>query len=137
MVGAVLSFITALTRRRKQVQFAYHEMHALAMLVYGISIVLFCNSFEILIYYTAFLFVFYAFSEIIFCNWLFNLSQKAVWKIVAIRAFLGLAVGFGTFAAMSFIEYTLPVFGLLFIIIGVNIILYIPVIESRQSMEIP
>jgi uncharacterized membrane protein HdeD (DUF308 family) len=38
IVGAIFAFISAFSRQRKQVQFAYHEMHALAMLVYGISL---------------------------------------------------------------------------------------------------
>jgi len=74
IVGAVFAFISALTRSRQQVAFSYHEMHALAMLVYGISILLFCNTFEKLIPFTAFLFLFYAVSELIFSIWLFNLK---------------------------------------------------------------
>lgn len=93
---SIFAFITAFSRQRKQVQFAYHEKHALAMSVYGIVVLLFCNSFERLESVTAFLFIFYAFSEIIFCNWLFNLEQKVVFKILAIRALLGLAIGIGT-----------------------------------------
>lgn len=88
--GAILAFAAAFARQRHQVQFAYHQMHALALLVYGIMLLLFCNSSEQLMEFTAFLFIFYAFSEIIFCNWLFNLAQKVVIKIIAIRALLGL-----------------------------------------------
>ncbi len=36
LAGALLAFISAFARERKQVQFAYHEMHAIAMMVYGI-----------------------------------------------------------------------------------------------------
>lgn len=137
IIVAIFAFITAFSRQKQQVQFAYHELHALGMLAYGISIMFLCNSLEKLIAFTSFLFIFYAFSEIIFCNWLFNLGQKIVYKILAIRALLGLSVGFGTIAAMHYTDYTLQVFGALFIMVGVNIILYVPVMKANQTIETP
>ncbi len=131
IVGAIFAFITAFSRQRQEVQFAYHEMHALAMLVYGISLILLCNSTEKLISFTAFLFIFYALSEIIFCNWLFNLAQKVVFKIVAIRALLGLIIGIGTVVAMNYTEFTIQIFGAMFILVGINIILYVPVMKAN------
>lgn len=131
IVGAIFAFITAFSRQRQQVQFAYHEMHALAMLVYGISLILLCNSIEKLIAFTAFLFIFYAFSEIIFCNWLFNLAQKVVFRIIAIRALLGLTIGIGTVVAMNYTEFTIQIFGAMFILVGINIILYVPVMKAN------
>ena len=131
IVGAIFAFITAFSRQRQQVQFAYHEMHALAMLAYGISLILLCNSSEKLIAFTSFLFIFYAFSEIIFCNWLFNLAQKVVFKILAIRALLGLLIGIGTVLAMNYTEFTIQIFGAMFILVGINIILYVPVMKAN------
>lgn len=131
IVGAIFAFITAFSRQRQQVQFAYHEMHALAMLVYGISLILLCNSSEKLIAFTSFLFIFYAFSEIIFCNWLFNLAQKVVFKILAIRALLGFLIGIGTVVAMNYTEFTIQIFGAMFILVGINIILYFPVMKAN------
>jgi uncharacterized membrane protein HdeD (DUF308 family) len=131
IVGAIFAFITAFSRQRQQVQFAYHEMHALAMLVYGISLILLCNSSEKLIVFTSFLFIFYAFSEIIFCNWLFNLAQKVVFKILAIRALLGFLIGIGTVVAMNYTEFTIQIFGAMFILVGINIILYFPVMKAN------
>jgi uncharacterized membrane protein HdeD (DUF308 family) len=131
IVGAIFAFITAFSRQRQEVQFAYHEMHALAMLVYGISLILLCNSTEKLISFTAFLFIFYAFSEIIFCNWLFNLAQKVVFKIVAIRALIGLIIGIGTVVAINYTEFTIQIFGAMFILVGINIILYVPVMKAN------
>jgi uncharacterized membrane protein HdeD (DUF308 family) len=131
IVGAIFAFITAFSRQRQEVQFAYHEMHALAMLVYGISLILLCNSTEKLISFTAFLFIFYALSEIIFCNWLFNLAQKVVFKIVAIRALLGLLIGIDTVVAMNYTEFTIQIFGAMFILVGINIILYVPVMKAN------
>jgi uncharacterized membrane protein HdeD (DUF308 family) len=133
-VGAVLAFITALSRQRKHVQFAYHEMHALAMFAYGVSVLLFCNTFETLTYLTTFLFIFYAFSELIFCNWLFNLRQKVIYKIVLTRLLLGLVIGVGTIVNMNFPEFTLRGFGALFIAVGINVLLYAPVMKSTEPV---
>jgi hypothetical protein len=135
-IAAFFAFSAAFTRYRKQVQFAYHEMHAVAILVYGVSILLFSHSLEILKSFTAFIFIFYTFSEIIFSNWLYNLGQKVFNKIVFIRFLLGLAIGFGTAIAMSFTDYTLEIFGVLFILVGLNIMLYIPVIKGKEASEI-
>jgi uncharacterized membrane protein HdeD (DUF308 family) len=133
--GAILAFIAALSRQRKLVQFAYHEMHALAMIVYGISILLFCNTFDKLISFTAFLLLFYTFSEIIFCNWLFNLGQKVAYKILFVRLILGLSVGIGTVVSMNLYNSTLEGFGVLFIMIGINIILYVPIMQEKEFIE--
>ena len=85
IIGALVAFYAAFTRRRNHVQFAYHEIHALAMLVYGISILAFCNTLEKFISNTSFLFIFYTFSEIAFCNWLYNLKQKAIFNRIGHR----------------------------------------------------
>ena len=37
-IGAILAFSSAYQKPKKQVQVAYHEIHAIAMLVYGIFI---------------------------------------------------------------------------------------------------
>lgn len=133
IVGAVFAFVTAFTRQRQEVQFAYHEMHALAMLVYGIALLLLCNSMEKLIAYTAFLFIFYTLSEIIFCNLLFNLAHKVVFEVVVIRTLLGLLIGIFTIVALDFKTYTIPIFGIMFILVGVNIFLYVPVMTVKKN----
>lgn len=134
-LGAVVAFIAAFTRKRSQVQFAYHEMHALAMLVYGLTVLLYCKSFDELISVSVFLFFFYAFSEIIFCNWLFNLAKKVVIRIVVVRLFLGLAVGVGTIVALNDKEYSIQLFGLLFLMVVVNIMLYVPVMKQTNEVS--
>ncbi|MBK7762281.1 MAG: hypothetical protein IPI46_02780 [Bacteroidetes bacterium] len=136
VIGAIFAFLTALTRQKRQVQFAYHEMHALSMLVYGASIMVFCNSLDMLLHFTAFLFLFYAFSEIIFCIWLFNLREKVVYKIVIVRILLGALTGIGTVIAMKYtgdkVNAALPSFGVLFVLIGLNVLLYVPVMRSKE-----
>jgi len=136
IVGALLSFISTITSQRKQVAFFYHEMHTWTMLIYGVCVLLVCNKIETLINFTSFLLVFYAFSEIIFCSWLFNLGKKINYKILYVRLFLGLLAGIGVIFTMYNPainkNFILEGFGLLFIIIGINILLYIPIMKTIE-----
>lgn len=132
---AVFAFVAAFIRQRKQVQFAYHELHASALLIYGLCILYLCNTLESLISYTNFLFIFYAFSEIIFCYWLFNLAQKVVTKIVAVRVLLGLIIGIGAVLSMMYPAYSLEIFGVQFILVGINVILYVPELKKDELNE--
>jgi uncharacterized membrane protein HdeD (DUF308 family) len=139
VIGAMLALVTAFTYQRKQVQFAYHEMHALTILVYGISVLLFATTIEILIYLTAFLITFYAFSEIIFGLWLFNLKNKVKINILFIRLFLGLMVGIGTIILMKYYSLNKTIvmegYGILFVIIGVSLLLYQPIMKTKALNE--
>ena len=135
-IGALLAFIAAFARQKHHVQFTYHELHALAMLAYGIAILAFCDTPEKLISFTAFLFIFYAFSEIIFCTWLFNLKQRVVSKIVFIRLLLGLVVGIGTIFAMNYSDFSIEIFGALFVMVGINILLYAPVMKANSFTDV-
>jgi len=109
------------------------------MLIYGISVLLFAYSIESLIYISAFLFMFYTFSEIIFCIWIFNLGKEVVAKIVIIRTLLGLVVGFGTIIILYYLDEYKPQSivgcGILFIIIGINILLYVPSVTTKDLPE--
>ncbi len=136
IIGAILAFLKALSRKRKQVEFSYHEINALSMMVYGFLILLLANNIEKLLYFSTFLMFFYAFSEIIFCNWLFNLRKKVIYKIIILRIILALIVGVGTILIMYYNtalnNLAIEGFGILFIIIGLNILLYIPVINNNE-----
>ena len=136
-LGSILAFLTAYSRQRKQVQFAYHEIHAFTMLVYGLYILIFCKTLENLTNVTAILLLFSAFKEIIFCNWLFNLGQKVLFKILIIRLALGLLTGLGTIISLYFqfrnIEWTMRGFGVIFVFIGLNVVLYVPIINREKS----
>ena len=139
IIGSIFAFLTAFTRKRSQVQFAYHEIHALTMLVYGLS-VLFCNTLEVLTKLTAFLLVFYGFSELIFCSWLFNLEKKIYYKILLVRVAIALLASIGAVISLSYsylnIEWTISGFGALFILIGINVILYVPIIQENEGNDV-
>jgi hypothetical protein len=135
-IASVFAFAAAVSRHMKHVQFAYHGMHALAMVVYALAILFFGNTPEKLMAYTAFLLFFYGFSEIIFCNWLFNLKQKVVYTILVVRLILALATGIATVIGMYFPNLTVGIFGAVFIMIGVNVILYVPIIKECQLRDV-
>ncbi len=139
LIGGLLSFLTALSRQRWQVQLAYHEMHAMTMLIYGVVVIVFGATLETLLYITSFLFFFYAFSEITFCIWLFNLHRKVSYKIVFVRMLLALAVGFGVVVIMFYPDLNKEIdmegFGPLFIIIGINVLLYVPILKANELKE--
>jgi hypothetical protein len=132
IIGALIAFIAAFSRLRKQVQFAYHEMHALGMFFYGLLILFFSDSIERFTTFSTFLFVFYTFSEMLFSNWLFNLKQNVIYKYLIIRLILALVVGVGALIAMNFTSFTLEIFGVLFFIIGLNIVLYVPIMKGKE-----
>ncbi len=130
--GAFLAFITAFSIKQKQVQLAYNEMHALIMLVYGLFVLIFCNSLEKLIYVTDFLIFFYTFLEIVFCARLFDLEQKVVLKILIVRIILGFFTGIGMVIIMQpgILDIdTLVDFGVFFILVGITIFLYVPILN--------
>ena len=140
VVGALFAFLSSLAQPRKHVQFAYHEMHALAMLAYGVAVLFFSQTFETLVSFTSFLMIFYAFSEIIFCIWLFNLLENVHYKIIFLRLFVGLGIGVGTVIALHFDAFTLKLQGILFVLVGIHVLLYVPVmkgtITSRFSNQL-
>jgi hypothetical protein len=102
------------------------------MLVYGITILVFVSSLENLVSLSIFLFVFYSFSEIIFCNWLFNLTKKMNYKVLIVRLLIAAIVGLGSIITIFYPRWTFEIFGLLFILIGLNIMLYIPIMKTRE-----
>jgi hypothetical protein len=138
--AAILGFLTAISRKRTQVEFSYHEIQALVMLVYGISILAFINNIEALIILSGLLFLFYALSKIIFCVWLFNLESKVEYKIVLHRVFLGVLVGIGTIVIKHYYNLNdtvaLPGYAILFIIIGINIFIYVPIMKKNQVVNV-
>lgn len=132
--GGVIALFAAFSKHRKLIQFAYHEIHGLSMFLYGVAILFLCNTFEQLITTTSFLLIFYSFSEIFFCNWLFNLKRKIILKFVIIRLALGLSVGIGTIFATYNTKHNLEGFGTLFILVGINVLLYVPIIKKNESI---
>ncbi len=134
--AAILGTMTAVKRIKQHVQFIYQEIHTFSIITYVIALLLFCNSFERLISFTAFLFLFYAFSEIVFCNWLFNLEGKANLKVLLVRVLSGLFIGVAVIAILSYSglnqNLKLVGYGIIFIITGINTFLYKPITAKNK-----
>ncbi len=76
------------------------------------------------------------FSEIAFCIWLFNLGRKVVYRIIVVRVLLGLVTGVGTVVAMNSKLYKVEGFGILFILVGINILFYVPVMKGTLASDV-
>jgi hypothetical protein len=139
ILGSVLAFITSLMRPDKKAQLAYHQIHALGMLGYGIAIIFFCNSLETMENFTAFIFFFYAISEITFCAWLLNLKQGVKFHIIFIRLVMSLAVGILTVGLLNYSDIHLQIaiqgYGLIFILIGINVLMFVPILKRTTITE--
>jgi uncharacterized membrane protein HdeD (DUF308 family) len=136
ILGSVFAFFTAMTRRGQQVQYAYHQIHALSMLAYGLAIIFYADTIEMLIYFTAFLLLFYSISEIAFCNWIFNLGKRVVYNILIVRLVLGFAAGIASVVSLAHheldIKRSMSIFGAFLILIGINVVFYAPVIKRAE-----
>jgi hypothetical protein len=135
VAGAIFAFATGFQSKRSEVKFAYHELHALAMMGYGVSIMLFCETMENLLFLTAFLFLFYALSEIILSSWMFNMGKKVSLRVLVLRVALGVFLGLGTVVAMNDTGIAVEVFSVLFAVAGINVLLYVPIIKSQQAFS--
>jgi uncharacterized membrane protein HdeD (DUF308 family) len=88
--SAIIAGIVALKTSGNKVQSRYHTLHAVGLLFYGIFLFFNPKTVSEFSDVTALFFIFYGFSEIIFCFWLFNLEAKiSVFQLV-----LRLAMGF-------------------------------------------
>lgn len=134
--AALFAFLTAWKRDKQNVQFVYHEMHALSLIVFAFTVLFFCPSFSRFVYFSAALLLFYTFSEITFSIWLFNLKRNINPTILIVRLALGLLVGIGPVILLAHTastnEVKLMSIGLFFIVIGINILLYKPVMKAFQ-----
>lgn len=141
LTAAFFALITAMNRNKQNVQFAYHEMHALSIFVYAVAVLFFCPSFSRFNYFTSSLLLFYTFSEITFAFWLFNLKKDINPGVVIVRLALGLLVGVGPVILLAHTastnEVKLMSIGVFFILIGVNILLYKPVMKAFQIPDFP
>jgi hypothetical protein len=136
--SAFFGLIAAIKSFRLKIQFFYQEIHTLSLTVFAITLFLFARDFEWLNDITTFFIMFYTFSEITFCNWLFNLPDRIDSKILIVRISLALFCGIGAVVIYSYsaINQNLKLvgFGVIFIAIGINILLFKPVIKNESTV---
>jgi hypothetical protein len=135
-VCAVVGFITAMKSDDKQVRFSYHNLHAGAILAYAGALFIAGISMDRFMLFSAVYFIFYSFSEIIFCFWLFNLEQQVGFRVLIQRLLIGFSAGIGAIVILSFtgpnFGMELMGFGILLMLTGVNVVFYKPVIKAAE-----
>lgn len=136
LIGSAIAFFTAISRHKRRVEFVYHEIHALSFLIFGNSLLFLCDNMKDLSLIISYLLFIYAFSEIVFCNLLYNLGQRAVIRTVGIRLTIAIIVGVGAVAAISFRESSFLIFAFLLVLIGVNVIFYVPILKYGPSRRL-
>lgn len=125
-IAALFALLASFFCHNKPIQCAYYKVHALTMAIYGVSIMLFFNSWESFLTASAILLFFYAISEVVFCGWLFNIGKKVIYRILVVRFLIGILIVIGVVVAMYFSSFSKEIFGFLFVLIGTNFMLYVP-----------
>ena len=138
VTGAFFAFLTALSNPKTRIELAYHEIHAFSMIIYGGYIIFYSSTIDNLIGSSVFLFLFYTFSEIGFCISIFNKGQKVLYKIMVVRLILGLFAGIAGVRVLNFESvYDISAFrviGIIFIVLGTNILIYVPILKKRETI---
>jgi hypothetical protein len=134
LISALFAFITAYKSQHKQSRFKYHEIHGVGMTLYGIAILLSTFYDYNFLQITAFYFIYYGLAEMIFCFLLFNLRSIIGVKILIIRVLTGIVIyvvaGMLMFYIDSYKPYAIFGDGILFIIIGIHTIFYLPIVKK-------
>lgn len=138
LISAVIAGVVAIKTLKNKVQSRYHTLHAVGLLFYSIFLFFFKNTISDFSDITALFFIFYGFSEIIFCFWLFNLQAK----ISVVQLIVRLALGFVFFlSSILMIGLRHPYqakelisAGIIFIIIGIEVILTAPIVTKLSPV---
>jgi hypothetical protein len=131
----ILGVLTAAKRINKHIEFTYQIIHVFGISCYLLSLIFFCSNFDQLNNYTSIFFMFYAFSEIIFCNYLFNSNEHIKSNILLTRIVIGLICGIGSVVIFSLPDtnqaFKLIGNGIIFSIIGINILIFRPILKNE------
>jgi hypothetical protein len=137
LVSAIVAGIVVLKTKINKIQSRYHSLHAVGLLLYGIAIIFYKKTNSDFSDLTALFFIFYGLSEIIFCFSLFNLkAQISVYQLI-IRLTLGLLFFLSSTVMMGlrhpYQSIELVSAGIIFIIIGIEVVLTIPIVTKLKS----
>lgn len=136
LLSAVFAYITSTKNKNKLVRFRYHELHALSFMIYSILMLWYIGS-NYSVFITSYFMMYYGISEMIFCIWLFNLKTFVNFTILIIRLVMGLVIYVSAvmiqMIAKSNQSKELIGYGFVFILIGIHILLYRPVIQKLET----
>lgn len=138
IISALISGFVALKTQANKVQSRYHTLHTVGLLFYGILLFFYPKTLSDFSDVTALFFIFYGFSEIIFCFWLFNLQAKISLSQLITRLILGF-VFFLSSLLMIGLRHPYPSTelisaGVIFIIIGIEVILTAPIVTKLNAV---
>jgi hypothetical protein len=133
---AAIGIIAVVKSENRKVRFSYHMLHAGAILIYSIALLFAAFSIEQFILFSAVYFVFYSFSEITFCFWLFNLKSQVGVHFLIQRFITSFLVGIGAIVLLSYSNANentaLMGIGILLILTGINALLYKPIMRPPE-----
>jgi hypothetical protein len=141
LLTAAFAGITSFYCKPYQVPMNYHGMHAIGLLLYGISILMLTEDLEKFYVFTVFYLLYYGIAEIIFGLQMLLQKDKMIFRVVAIR----LAIGF--FIALTVVglyissgKYVnlinaIKMIGVLFILSGINLLFYKDVLKKLYQKE--
>lgn len=138
LFSAIVAGLVALKTIANKVQSRYHTLHAIGLLFYAIILFFYKKSISDFSDITALFFIFYGFSEILFCFWLFNLEAKIRVVQLIVRLALGLVFILSSVLMIGlrypYQSMELISAGVIFIIIGIEVILTAPVVTKLNSV---
>lgn len=140
LISALFAFITAYNSRFAPVPRNYHGLHGIGFLGYGVAVLFYATSRQLFLDITAFFLIYYAFAEIIFCfQRLMNKENTNLQKDI-IRFVIGMVMVIGVIAILitsSIDIYTaFMLCGLVFIISGINLILFKTVLREYDTAQL-
>jgi hypothetical protein len=138
LLSAIVAGWVALKTTANKVQSRYHTLHAIGLLFYAILLFFYKNSISNFSDITAFFFIFYGFSEILFCFWLFNLQAKIKVSQLIIRLSMGLVFFLSSLLMIGlrhpYQSLELISAGIIFIIIGIQVMLTAPIVTRLNAI---
>jgi hypothetical protein len=138
LVSALIAGFVALKISANKVQSRYHTLHAVGLLFYAILLFFYKKTISDFSDITALFFIFYGFSEILFCFWLFNLQAKISVGQLIIRLTLGLVFFLSSILMIGlrhpYQSIELISAGIVFVIIGIEVILTTPIVTKLNPI---
>ena len=141
ILSAAFASVTAFKCKQDQVPLNYHALHAIGLLLYGLSFLILAQDFDKFYLYTIFYLLYYGLAELIFGIQMLLQKDKMLFRVIVIRLAIGFTIAItavGLYISLhKYIEMknAIKVIGGLFILSGVNLILFKTVLKSLYQKE--
>ncbi len=137
IASAYLAMLTAFKTKNILIPFRYHELHALGMVVYGILILFYPTNLSVFLNITSFFFLYYGLTEMIFCFQVLNQHAIIRFEIASLRLAIGFTIYLGAVIIFGFAgtnqNYTVIGYGIMIILIGINMVLFKTVLKKLHD----